>query len=61
LVDGGPAWAPDIGPPSTNSPKLLRLDVRDVDEWIGVSSSPYDKDYAPSKGRIPGSRWIERY
>ncbi|HMN78609.1 MAG TPA: sulfurtransferase [Burkholderiaceae bacterium] len=37
------------------------LDVRDVDEWIGDSSSPYGKDFAPRKGRIPGARWIEWY
>lgn len=33
----------------------------DIDEWIGESSSPYGKDYAPRKGRLPGSRWIEWY
>lgn len=37
------------------------LDVRDVDEWIGVSSSPYGRDFSPRKGRIPGARWIEWY
>ena len=37
------------------------LDVRDVDEWIGVSSSPYGPDFCPRKGRIPGARWIEWY
>ena len=37
------------------------LDVRDIDEWIGDSSSPYGKDYAPRKGRIPGARWVEWY
>lgn len=37
------------------------LDVRDVDEWIGDSSSPYGKDFAPRKGRLPGARWIEWY
>ncbi|MEZ5645968.1 MAG: sulfurtransferase [Burkholderiaceae bacterium] len=37
------------------------LDVRDVDEWIGESSSPYGKDFAPRKGRLPGARWIEWY
>jgi thiosulfate/3-mercaptopyruvate sulfurtransferase len=37
------------------------LDVRDVDEWIGESSSPYGPDFAPRKGRIPGARWIEWY
>ena len=37
------------------------LDVRDVDEWIGTSSSPYGPDFCPRKGRIPGARWIEWY
>ncbi len=37
------------------------LDVRDVVEWIGESSSPYGADFAPRKGRIPGARWIEWY
>lgn len=37
------------------------LDVRDVVEWIGESSSPYGADFAPRKGRLPGARWIEWY
>jgi len=37
------------------------LDVRDIDEWIGDSSSPYGKDFAPRKGRLPGARWVEWY
>lgn len=37
------------------------LDVRDVDEWIGDSSSPYGKDFCPRKGRIPKAKWIEWY
>jgi thiosulfate/3-mercaptopyruvate sulfurtransferase len=37
------------------------LDVRDVDEWIGDSSSPYGKDLAPRKGRLPGAKWLEWY
>lgn len=37
------------------------LDVRDVDEWIGESSSPYGKDFAPRKGRLPGAKWLEWY
>lgn len=40
---------------------IIKLDVRDVDEWIGDSSSPYGKDYCPRKGRIPGAVWIEWY
>ncbi len=42
-------------------PEVAILDVRDVDEWIGESSSPYGKDFCPRKGRIPGARWIEWY
>ena len=41
--------------------KIVMLDVRDVDEWIADSSSPYGKDFCPRKGRLPGARWIEWY
>ena len=37
------------------------LDVLDIDEWTGESSSPYGKDFAPRKGRLPGAKWIEWY
>jgi thiosulfate/3-mercaptopyruvate sulfurtransferase len=40
---------------------IVKLDVRDVDEWIGESSSPYGKDFCPRKGRIPGAVWVEWY
>jgi len=40
---------------------VVLLDVRDVDEWTGESSSPYGRDYAPRKGRLPGAKWIEWY
>lgn len=40
---------------------IIKLDVRDVDEWIGSSSSPYGIDFCPRKGRIPGAVWIEWY
>ena len=40
---------------------VVKLDTRDVDEWIGTSSSPYGPDFCPRKGRIPGARWIEWY
>lgn len=40
---------------------VIKLDVRDVDEWIGTSSSPYGPDFAPRKGRIPGAKWLEWY
>ena len=41
--------------------RVVKLDVRDVDEWIAESSSPYGKDFCPRKGRIPGAVWIEWY
>jgi thiosulfate/3-mercaptopyruvate sulfurtransferase len=41
--------------------EVLKVDVRDREEWIGESSSPYGKDYAPRKGRIPGAVWLEWY
>ena len=44
-----------------DDPGIALLDVRDVDEWIGDSSSPYGKDFCPRKGRIPGAKWIEWY
>jgi thiosulfate/3-mercaptopyruvate sulfurtransferase len=40
---------------------IVLLDVRDRDEWMGESSSPYGKDFCPRKGRIPGAVWIEWY
>jgi thiosulfate/3-mercaptopyruvate sulfurtransferase len=42
-------------------PNIVKLDVRDFDEWLGLSSSPYGIDYCPRKGRIPGARWLEWY
>lgn len=42
-------------------PEIVKLDTRDVDEWIGTSSSPYGVDFCPRKGRIPGARWLEWY
>lgn len=46
---------------AVSDPAISKLDVRDVDEWIGESSSPYGKDFCPRKGRIPGAVWIEWY
>lgn len=40
---------------------IVKLDTRDVDEWVAESSSPYGKDFCPRKGRIPGAVWIEWY
>mgnify|MGYP002780885709 CR=1 FL=1 len=42
-------------------PSIVILDVRDRDEWMGESSSPYGVDFCPRKGRIPGAVWIEWY
>jgi len=42
-------------------PDVALLDVRDIDEWTGESSSPYGRDFAPRKGRLPGAKWIEWY
>ncbi|WP_199242947.1 sulfurtransferase [Vitiosangium sp. GDMCC 1.1324] len=42
-------------------PSVVLLDVRDQDEWVGASSSPYGVDFCPRKGRIPGAVWIEWY
>lgn len=44
---------------AVNDPTIVKLDVRDVDEWIGTSSSPYGPDFCPRKGRIPGAKWLE--
>jgi len=44
-----------------HNPSAILLDVRDVDEWVGTSSSPYGKEFCPRKGRLPGARWIEWY
>jgi thiosulfate/3-mercaptopyruvate sulfurtransferase len=44
-----------------DDPAIVKLDVRDVDEWVGTSSSPYGKDFCPRKGRIPGAKWLEWY
>lgn len=35
------------------------LDIRDQDEWEGISSSPYGVDFAPRKGRLSRSVWLQ--
>jgi thiosulfate/3-mercaptopyruvate sulfurtransferase len=42
-------------------PNIVKLDTRDVDEWMADPSSPYGKDFCPRKGRIPGAVWLEWY
>ena len=44
-----------------DDPGIKILDVRDEDEWLGISSSPYGIDFCPRKGRIPGAVWLEWY
>ena len=46
---------------SLDDDNIVKLDVRDVDEWVGSSSSPYGIDFCPRKGRIPGAVWLEWY
>ncbi|GAC1431682.1 MAG: sulfurtransferase [Ktedonobacteraceae bacterium] len=46
---------------SLDDPSIIKLDVRDFDEWTGESSSPYGVDFCPRKGRIPGAVLIEWY
>lgn len=41
--------------------RVILLDNRDKEEWLGLSSSPYGVDFVPRKGRIPGAQWIEWY
>ncbi len=41
-----------------DDPRIKVLDVRDQDEWEGLSSSPYGVDFAPRKGRLPSARWL---
>jgi thiosulfate/3-mercaptopyruvate sulfurtransferase len=44
-----------------DDPGVVILDVRDKDEWLGLSSSPYGVDFCPRMGRIPGAVWLEWY
>jgi thiosulfate/3-mercaptopyruvate sulfurtransferase len=46
---------------SISDPSIVKLDVRDYDEWMAESSSPYGVDFCPRKGRIPGAVLIEWY
>jgi thiosulfate/3-mercaptopyruvate sulfurtransferase len=42
-----------------DNPAIIKLDVRDRNEWLGLSSSPYAPDFCPRKGRIPNAVWLE--
>ena len=54
-------WEPEIWSGKEETAKVLDdhsavlLDVRDPEEWTGMSSSPYGVDFAPRKGRLPGA------
>ena len=63
MKDTGTDWMIDRDAmlASLDDAGIAKLDVRDVDEWIGTSSSPYGPDFCPRKGRIPGAKWIEWY
>jgi len=41
---------------AVGKPGIALLDVRDVDEWIGESSSPYGKEFLPAQGPHPRRR-----
>lgn len=58
----GSKWA-DLGDVKTLIEKggTKLLDVRDIVEWNGFSSSPYGVDYAPRKGRLPTAIHLEWY
>ena len=59
-----PKWTPSMWKGKTDvaeamgDPNTVLLDVRDLDEWKGESSSPYGVDFAPRKGRLPGATHI---
>ncbi len=44
---------------SINDHDIRILDIRDQDEWEGLSSSPYGPDFAPRKGRLERSVWLQ--
>ena len=47
---------------AVKDPKVVKLDVRDVDEWIGASSSQYGCSIScPRKRMHLGARWLEWY
>lgn len=44
---------------SLEDPGVVKVDVRDEEEWRAESSSPYGVDFSPRKGRIPGATWVD--
>ena len=59
-----PGWNDSMWSGQSDIEKALKtgnaklLDVRDIDEWTGESSSPYGKDFVPRKGRLPNAIYI---
>lgn len=59
-----PTWTPSMWRGKQEVAEAIKredtviLDVRDIEEWEGDSSSPYGVDFAPRKGRIPGATHI---
>jgi thiosulfate/3-mercaptopyruvate sulfurtransferase len=48
----------DLQQKLTSDNKPVLIDVRDLEEWKGLSSSPYGPDFTPRKGRILGAKHI---
>jgi len=44
-----------------SNPSIVKLDVRDEDEWLGISSSPRGVNPCPRSGRMPSALWMEWY
>lgn len=44
---------------SLSDPAIMKLDVRDYEEWMGQVASPQDVVPCPRRGRLPGAVWIE--
>ncbi|WP_437680329.1 sulfurtransferase [Sorangium sp. So ce131] len=44
---------------SLSDPGVVKLDVRQYDEWMGETASPQDVVPCPRKGRIPGAVWLD--
>lgn len=63
------SWAPsglwsgrdDVLKAIADESDTVLLDVRDMEEWRGSSSSPYGVDFAPRKGRLPDAVSIPWY
>lgn len=41
-----------------DSPDVIRIDVRDREEWEGIANTPDGSDDALRLGRLPNARWL---